>query len=118
MSIAPAINLVKIDRYFTQSNMPRRRRTYDAVPISLPVTVEVSLLVVSLAAGELFVGLSMWLILAKRSSQLQDAFGINLNLTSMISNLLLVVFISGLLVGLGIHFKVRRWLDAKVSRLE
>jgi hypothetical protein len=106
----PSIELIR------QSNMPRHQ-TSKTFPISLPVTVEVLVLVGSLVAGELFVIVSAWLILTERFNRLHDVFGITLPREDLASNFLPALLIIGFFVGFQIYFKVRRWLNVSISRL-
>lgn len=74
------------------------------------------MLAASLLAGELFIAVVVWLSVTIRLASVRQTVGENLDLDSLIPNILPLLVVAGLFVGVEFYSKVRRWLDDKISR--
>lgn len=95
--------------------MPRRRQKADSVS-TLPTGLKVLMLAASLLAGELFIFVAVWINVAFRLVPLHQTAGVNVDLETLILNILPLLVVAGLFVGVGFYSKVRRWLDKEISR--
>jgi hypothetical protein len=95
--------------------MPRYRRKQDLVLISLPLGVEITIFVASLIAGTVVTVASFWLTVDSRLAPFRQAFGVEVDLSPYIPQLLPLLGVAGLLTGVRFHGMARRWLGRRLA---